>query len=132
MEKHNINQNPTGIWQGIWADLFRQINMQMTAGQYSAAWFSLQLIKVQLPPECIQDTEADFLKASKIMQTVIEGYGYMEIYQNKKRQIAKDAPEVILSLLGKIVASLYIHHWINKDFTVKPLKQDSPHITSEA
>jgi hypothetical protein len=130
-ERQNNNQNPSGIWQGIWANLFIQIFTQMTENNYMGAWRSIELLKVSIPPECEEDIQKEYEKTSGIINKPAEAYGLIEANKIKKNQLNSEAPPALLTLLGSIRKSLYNKHWINKDFSVQPLKSNSPHIRSD-
>lgn len=120
MEHQSNNQNPSGIWQQIWAKLFWQAIDQITFQNFIGAWETLQLLKVQIPPECEEDTIEAYKKTEAVMKKPISSYNYVATAQKKQRQIQSEAPEALRELIGAVRKSLYIKGWINKDFTIRP------------
>lgn len=114
------NQNPTAIWQGIWAGLFNQIFQEMTKKDFLAAWEATQLLITQIPPECEDDIKNEIQKIKKIVNTPIEAYTTQQLQRNKEQVINQKLPPALLELFSAIKKSLYNKNWINKDFSVKP------------
>jgi hypothetical protein len=129
MERQNNSQNPSGIWQGIWAELFRQMINQMTFNNYVGAWETSLIIQAQLPPDCREDVKPFYLETSKIFSKEVEGYNKMAAYQNKIKQVNKEAPQALRNLMSQIISSLYERKWINRpDFSAQPKYEKKGHL----
>lgn len=117
---NNNSQNPSGIWQTIWGNLFYKFNEEMLNENYIRAWKTVQLLKGQIPPECEKDILEEYNQAHKIINKPIEAYTTIEAKRAKKQQLNNQAPEILLQLMGNIRQSLYDRKWINKDFSIHP------------
>ncbi|MGD0071391.1 MAG: hypothetical protein ABSB71_07945 [Candidatus Bathyarchaeia archaeon] len=119
-ERRSNDQNPSGIWQGIWANLYNQFFEQMTFGNYSAAWDTALSIQTVIPPDCQEDTKEEYDKVSQVFAKPISSFHYASALQQKHRQINIETPKVLRDLIRAVTKSLYDKGWINKDFTAKP------------
>lgn len=113
-------QNPSGVWQTIWGNLFFKFNEEMLNENYLRAWKTAQLLKQQIPPECEKDIQEIYSKTDNIMKKPIYAYTTIEAKRAKKQQLTNEAPELLLELMGNIRQSLYNRNWINKDFSIHP------------
>lgn len=114
------SQNPSGIWQTIWGNLFYKFNEEMLNNNYIRAWKTVQLLKAQIPPECEKDILEEYKRTDNIMKKPIEAYTSTEAKRRKNYQLNNEAPEGLLQLMGNIRQSLYDRNWINKDFSIHP------------
>jgi hypothetical protein len=123
-ERQNNNQNPSGIWQGIWANLIVEFNIIMASRSPDKnldAWKIICLLKRQIPPECQEDIKTNFKKLEEIMNKPTGGYSEIERRTAKRKQIFAEAPNALLDLMGSIIKSLYERKWINKpDYNAQP------------
>jgi hypothetical protein len=120
MSTPNNNQNPIAIWQGIWGNLFSQINDKIMQKDYLAAWEATRLLITQLPPDCLQDIAENEKKIKQILNIKIQVYTLIEKEKVRAHLINQKMPDALLELLSVIKTALYVHNWINKDFSVKP------------
>lgn len=124
MAENHLNtansQNPSGIWQSIWGNLFYQFNEQMLNNEYLRAWKTVQLLKAQIPPECEKDIQQEYNRVKKIIDQPTEAYTAREHINQKRAQLNRETPEALLALMGNIRYSLYDKKWINKDFSIHP------------
>ena len=131
MTENNINnsQNPSGIWQGIWGNLFLQFNIEMMENNYLRAWKTLQLLKSQIPPECEKEVNTEYDKVNQIIQQKTKAYTTTQRNRLKRTQLNNEAPSSLLHLMSCIRQSLYDKHWINKpDFNAHPRNTQEAHI----
>lgn len=134
MSEFSQNQNnPTGIWQSMWCDLFKQFFDQYTTKNYLGAFETLKILKKSIPPECEKDVTLDFEKVSSVFnKTGKPTYGYWayeEAQFNKMHRIITETPMLLLELLGSIRNSLYEKGWINKNFGAKPRFEKKGHLS---
>jgi len=128
-ERQNNNQNPSGIWQGIWANLIIEFNVQMTSGNYLAAWETMKLITIEIPFECQKDIENHYKNTVKIMSKPVSSYSYVMGVNSKKQQIYMEAPESLQKLMAEVIKSLYDRKWINRpDFNAQPKFEKKGHL----
>lgn len=131
-ERQNNNQNPSGIWQGIWANLIVEFNLIMASRSPEKnldAWKILNLLKRQIPPECQEDINNEFQKLNVIMNKPVSGYSEIQRRSVKRKQIFQEAPDALLDLMGSIIKSLYERKWISRpDYTATPRSTGTPHI----
>ncbi len=131
-ERQNVEQNPSAVWQGSWAELIKQVIIQMTEANYQGAWETMLLMQVLIPPECEKETRKDYRRAEKVMLKPVEAHNRVEGFKRKEKQIKSEAPAVIRGLIGAVRTSLFVHGWINREGGAKPLKLEKPHIKSDA
>lgn len=112
---HNSQPNPSGIWQALWLKLISQALEQTAFRQYLDAWETLKLLKTQLPPECEKDCKKGYMDAEKVFSQQIQRFSLNQTIRARANYISKNAPNVLLQLLGDIRTSLYEHKWITKD-----------------
>jgi hypothetical protein len=108
-------QNPSGIWQNIWAQLFGEFNKQMLYNNYLAAWKTVQLLKTQIPPECEEIIQDGYDHVKEIINRPTEAYTAREHINQKRAQLNRDTPEALLTLMSSIRKSLYDKKWITKE-----------------
>ena len=126
------SQNPSGIWQGIWAQCFTQTLYAMSEGNYAVAYNRLLDLQSMLPPECNAETKAAYEKAEKIICREVAGYSTTQREFYAKQYTKQYAPPAIRELMATVISSLFNKGWINKNFGAKPLKANIPHIKSDA
>ena len=121
--RFNKDQNPSGVWQAIWAELFKIVNEHLingTSNNFRMAWRSLLLLQSEIPPECQTDTKESFTKAKQVMD--------FQTY-NKDKQLEIDAPIALREVLAAVITSLYTRHWINKpEFGAQPKYEKKGHL----
>lgn len=125
-------QNPTAVWQGSWAELIKQVIIQMTECNYIGAWDTMLMLQVLIPPECEEETKKFYRRTEKVLFDPVGGYDRIAAIKFKQRQIQREAPQAIRELISEVRKSLFSKGWINKEFSIKPLQQERPHIRSDA
>lgn len=108
-------QNPSGIWQNIWAQLFGEFNKQMLCNNFLGAWKTTQLLKTQIPPECEMEIQNEYDRVKRIINQPTQAYTAREHINQKRAQLNRDTPEALLTLMSSIRKTLYDKKWISKD-----------------
>lgn len=134
MTENSQNQNnPTGIWQSMWCNLFTLFFNQFSERKYTASYETLKMLKKSIPPECEKDVDSEFEKVAKVFKKPAlpaSGYwAYDDAQFNKQHQIITETPTLLLNLIGLIRNSLYEKGWINKNFGAKPRYEKKGHLT---
>lgn len=119
-ENSNNQQNPTNVWQTVWAKLFSITFEQMIEKDFIGAWRTTELLITQIPPECETDIQKEVCKVKKVLNTQIESYTTPRLARDTKYFIDHKLPPALLELFSAIKKSLYDRHWINKDFGIHP------------
>jgi hypothetical protein len=126
---NSASQNPSGVWQGIWGNLFFQFNQQMLENSYLRAWKTIQLLKSQIPPECEIEIQTEYDKVYRMIKSPMQAYTSLDANRMKMHQLNTEAPDALLSLLSNIRKSLYDKKWINRpDFTAQPKYEKKGHL----
>lgn len=113
----NSEQNPSGIWQTLWASSLQEFNktrLENNPKKFDLCWQILENLYSDIPPDSQNDVKDKYNAAKKFMEREITGYNNVEIAQNTKIAIYKQK-QLLIELKTAIIHSLYDRKWITKN-----------------